>query len=668
MADLGNMKLSVTGDVNDLLRQLTRGEKSIGDFERQLKTFKTALTNATDPARIITLNRAIESTTNKLKTLTTAGQQANQALNSGAVQKAGKDFTGLSRVIQDLPFGFIGIQNNITQLLPAAGALGLAVSVLTSAVTFAITGFSNWTRGLGSNKDVVDRLKKDYEDLGQAIKQSNEEAGKEIADLKILYATATNVANSTELRLSAVKQLKKEFPDYFAGIKNETILNGGAKKAYDELSESIVKSARARAAKGRIDAIEAEKLNIAFQKEKINNATANEAARVRDKVLNSGTGGGSFGLGGGGSVTITRKEQLAIIEQRRKGALAIQEQREKELNAQEDFLIKFAGGEDDLTKVILDNNKDRTEALKGIPKILDELRKSLRGLSAEFANGFIDQKKFDEGVFGAYQTAVKGLAELRASPSLIRGLTFEFDFVNAKYNIDERDLAAIGDALKKSMAGLMPVELTGIRFTLPKDLLGNIDKRAPNLIPKNFLTDFQKQIIDMNNNLAKIIDTTFENAYVSIGEGIAEALTSGANIGERVFGSLFKTIGTGLKEFGKSLIALGLAKEALEKLGFAPGVGTVAAGIAAIIAGSLVQKAVPKFATGGIMPFDGIARVNERGGAGELIQLPGGSKIIPSHKAGDYAGGGVYIPNAVIRGQDIVISYNRATASNKING
>src|SRR6478736_5504398 len=60
-------------------------------------------------------------------------------------QKSGKDFTGLSRVIQDLPFGFIAIQNNITQLLPAAGALGLAFSAIVSAVTFASTGFRNWT-------------------------------------------------------------------------------------------------------------------------------------------------------------------------------------------------------------------------------------------------------------------------------------------------------------------------------------------------------------------------------------------------------------------------------------------------------------------------------------------------------------------------------------------
>src|SRR6478735_5847807 len=60
-------------------------------------------------------------------------------------QKTSTNFTGLNRVIQDLPFGFIAISNNLEQLLPAAGALGLAFSAIVSAVTFASTGFRNWT-------------------------------------------------------------------------------------------------------------------------------------------------------------------------------------------------------------------------------------------------------------------------------------------------------------------------------------------------------------------------------------------------------------------------------------------------------------------------------------------------------------------------------------------
>src|SRR5678816_1594475 len=51
-------------------------------------------------------------------------------------------------------------RNNITQLLPAAGGLGLAISLITAAITFAQVGFSNWTRGFTRSKDEIDEFAK----------------------------------------------------------------------------------------------------------------------------------------------------------------------------------------------------------------------------------------------------------------------------------------------------------------------------------------------------------------------------------------------------------------------------------------------------------------------------------------------------------------------------
>jgi len=75
---------------------------------------------------------------------------------NAVVNRSRADFTNWGRVIQDLPFGFIGIQNNLTQLIPSIGAFGLGFSVLVSAITFAQVGLSNWTRGLEGNKKAVD--------------------------------------------------------------------------------------------------------------------------------------------------------------------------------------------------------------------------------------------------------------------------------------------------------------------------------------------------------------------------------------------------------------------------------------------------------------------------------------------------------------------------------
>jgi hypothetical protein len=68
----------------------------------------------------------------------------------GATAKLGTNFTGLSRVIQDLPYGFNAISNNLTQLVPAAGAAGLAFSGIVTAITFAQIGFGAWSRTMES--------------------------------------------------------------------------------------------------------------------------------------------------------------------------------------------------------------------------------------------------------------------------------------------------------------------------------------------------------------------------------------------------------------------------------------------------------------------------------------------------------------------------------------
>jgi hypothetical protein len=85
---------------------------------------------------------ALQQTVTSLNGVSAAAGRAG-----GATGRMGRDFTGMSRVLQDLPFGFMAIQNNLTQLLPAAGAAGLAFSALMAGIQFAQVGLTYWTRG-----------------------------------------------------------------------------------------------------------------------------------------------------------------------------------------------------------------------------------------------------------------------------------------------------------------------------------------------------------------------------------------------------------------------------------------------------------------------------------------------------------------------------------------
>ena len=103
---------------------------------------------------------ALKKTAAELGAVEVAGGKAG-----GAAGKMGKDFTGLSRVIQDLPYGFNGIANNLTQLVPAAGAAGLAFSALVAGLQFAQIGLANWTRGSKDSSDAIQAQTKSITDF-----------------------------------------------------------------------------------------------------------------------------------------------------------------------------------------------------------------------------------------------------------------------------------------------------------------------------------------------------------------------------------------------------------------------------------------------------------------------------------------------------------------------
>lgn len=172
-----------------------------------------------------------------------AGQVAGQNLAKGAnigtqainragttAKKTGKDFTSLSRVIQDLPFGFIAIQNNLTQLLPAAGALGLAFSGLIAALTFIQVGFSGWSRG-------SKQAKKDSEE--------NKKAVDEAAEAQQKYKQALDAAASSVIsQANSVNELGRILADTTNKVQvltEKIVQQGVAQFLFNEKNEAIEK-------------------------------------------------------------------------------------------------------------------------------------------------------------------------------------------------------------------------------------------------------------------------------------------------------------------------------------------------------------------------------------------------------------------------------------------
>ena len=169
------------------------------------------------------------------------GVSAAAANTGGATGRLGTNFTGLSRIIQDLPYGFNAIANNLTNILPAAGALGLGISVLVAGLQFAQIGFVNWTRGLGGTNKAT-------EDANKLTDKYIDNLAKERSELDTLYQTAVNLNVPMAARNASVEKLQKLYPSILSNIDAETIKAGLAADAYMKIVDALDKKAMATAA------------------------------------------------------------------------------------------------------------------------------------------------------------------------------------------------------------------------------------------------------------------------------------------------------------------------------------------------------------------------------------------------------------------------------------
>jgi hypothetical protein len=223
------------------------------------------------------LARASNSAVTSLNKIGVASEQA--------AVKAKTNFTGLNRVIQDLPFGFIAISNNLEQVLPAAGAAGLALSTLVSVLSFATIGFSNWTRGLGGTTKTLEDQVKAVNDAKTALSNyvtllsdvskvqvvGSQNAQEELVKLQTLYRATQDNNISLADRKKLVDELQSQYPKYFQNISDETILAGGATSAYNRLASAILAAAKARAGQ---DIIQETQKDIIVNEQQIADARA----------------------------------------------------------------------------------------------------------------------------------------------------------------------------------------------------------------------------------------------------------------------------------------------------------------------------------------------------------------------------------------------------------
>jgi hypothetical protein len=147
---------------------------------------------------------------NQLSTAQTkAGNAAAAAGNS--VKKSNMQWTNLALVIQDLPYGFRGIQNNLPALFGSiAGGAGIAYFAFSSIVA----ALTLWDQRAQAAASATKKLKDENDAL---ISSVSGEATKVATLIEILKSES----ETRERKNRAIKELQSINPDIFKGLKLE---------------------------------------------------------------------------------------------------------------------------------------------------------------------------------------------------------------------------------------------------------------------------------------------------------------------------------------------------------------------------------------------------------------------------------------------------------------
>ncbi len=137
-----------------------------------------------------------------------------------------------------------------------AGALlswQTAMSLGITLVTLYGKEIGEWIGTLFRGKKAVDELKESQKALNEARLKGAQSAQTELTSLRSLYTAARNTNLSLLTRKKAVEELRKQFPQYFKNLTDETIMVGKATAAYTRLTGAIMANAHAKAYHDKIN-------------------------------------------------------------------------------------------------------------------------------------------------------------------------------------------------------------------------------------------------------------------------------------------------------------------------------------------------------------------------------------------------------------------------------
>lgn len=225
---MAEMQIKIAADVSSAVSGLDKLNKELD------QTAKDA----------VQLGNAVQNAGAKIRTLPNVTGQATSTL------------TNFSRVVQDAPFGLIGIANNIDPLISSfqqlkattgttggafkalvgqlAGPAGIALAI--STVTSLLITFGD---KLFTTSKATQKVASDADKLKDSINGIFAETAKEATAVNGFLGILRNETETRERKLAAIKELQQIQPQIFSGLKLEGEAVVGLDNAYKNYLENL---------------------------------------------------------------------------------------------------------------------------------------------------------------------------------------------------------------------------------------------------------------------------------------------------------------------------------------------------------------------------------------------------------------------------------------------
>jgi hypothetical protein len=377
----------------------TDSEKSNVGFRRKIglieqltakaKALKVSLSQATNEQQIAGFNAELEQTNQELARLNSLGKSFggtavksfdNLKRSAGAAAGTAISF---SRIIQDAPFGIIGVANNIQNFgeqfvalgdksTTAAGKLKLFFSALITPSNLAILAVSALTAayqayqlGAFGAKDATDEVKDSIDSYRKSLNESEssqlegiKNSDDEIIKLNALKGIIEDETLERSKRLKAIQKANEISPDIFKNLTTEAVLAGKVGDAYEKVTRLLIAKATAESDIQKVVSLNDEERILRTNEKNIE--VLNKISEIEERV-------NRFRKEGQEEVAIANENSIRYL---------------KNQNPEVARLLEIESQREILTKSISDNLKIALDETTKTKEQADELKRIFEDINA----------------------------------------------------------------------------------------------------------------------------------------------------------------------------------------------------------------------------------------------------------------------------------------------